>query len=380
METRKKFVKAGLLALMVACLPSLLMAQKEFRKWPKGCSPQEVGELVSQRFVAVPHPNFNGNPAPPNEITYPETCAWFGALRYAHITKNKKLLRQLEERFLPIFGPERRLQPLPDHVDHTVFGTIPLQLYAQTGKEIYYHMGMWYADEQWKMPRNTKHREAYQTLLDQGLSWQTRYWIDDMFMISAIQSQAYFVTKDRKYIDRAAIEMVKYLDKIQRPNGLFYHAEDVPFFWGRGNGWMAAGMTELLGMLPEDNPNRERILESYRRMMNSLRDYQKEDGLWGQLVDDKTTWTETSGSAMFVYAMVKGVKKGWLDETTYAPLVRKAWIALVGHIDENGDIDGVCEGTNKTNDRQFYLNRKTLPGNMHGQAPVLWCVNAFLEK
>lgn len=208
----------------------------------------------------------------------------FGALRYAHITKNKKLLRQLEERFLPIFGPERRLQPLPDHVDHTVFGTIPLQLYAQTGKEIYYHMGMWYADEQWKMPRNTKHREAYQALLDQGLSWQTRYWIDDMFMISAIQSQAYFVTKDRKYIDRAAAEMVKYLDKIQRPNGLFYHAEDVPFFWGRGNGWMAAGMTELLGMLPEDNPNRERILESYRRMMNSLRDYQKEDGLWGQLV------------------------------------------------------------------------------------------------
>ena len=59
-------------------------------------------------------------------------------------------------------------------------------------------------------------------------------------------------------------------------------------------------MTELLGMLPEDNPNRERILESYRRMMNSLRDYQKEDGLWGQLVDDKTTWTETSGSARFV--------------------------------------------------------------------------------
>ena len=115
-------------------------------------------------------------------------------------------------------------------------------------------------------------------------------------------------------------------------------------------------------------------------MMNSLGYYKKVYGLWGQLVDDKTTWTETSGSAMFVYAMVKGVKKGWLDEATYAPLVRKAWIALIGHIDENGDIDGVCEGTNKTNDRQFYLNRKTLPGNMHGQAPVLWCVNAFLEK
>ena len=132
-------------------------------------------------------------------------------------------------------------------------------------------------------------------------------------MISAIQSQAFFVTKDRQYIDRAAAEMVIYLDKIQRPNGLFYHAEDVPFFWGRGNGWMAAGMTELLGLLPKDNPNHVRILKSYRKMMDTLRQYQKEDGLWGQLVDDKTTWTETSGSAMFTYAMIKGVKQGWLD-------------------------------------------------------------------
>ena len=371
--------KLMITALLVG-IPLLASAQKAFKDWPQGTSPKVVGDLVSQRFVDVPHPNFDGNPAPPNEITYPETCAWFGALRYADITKNKKLLRQLEERFLPIFGPERRLQPLPDHVDHTVFGVIPLQLYAQTGKEVYLHMGKWYADEQWIMPRNTKHKEAYQALLDKGLSWQTRYWIDDMFMISAVQSQAYYVTKDRKYIDRAAAEMVDYLGKIQRPNGLFYHAEDAPFFWARGNGWMAAGMTELLGMLPEDNPNRARILESYRKMMDTLLSYQKEDGMWGQLVDDKTAWSETSGSAMFAYAMIKGVKQGWLDEATYAPVARKAWIALVGQLDANGDLAGVCEGTNKTNDRQFYLNRRTLPGNMHGQAPMLWCVNAFLGK
>ena len=177
-------------------------------------------------------------------------------------------------------------------------------------------MGMWYADEQWKMPRNTKHKAEYQALLDKNLSWQTRYWIDDMFMISCIQVQAYLVTKDRKYIDRAAAEMVTYLNKIQRPNGLFYHAEDAPFFWGRGNGWMAAGMTELLSSLPQDNPNYSRIMESYRKMMKTLQEYQKEDGLWGQLIDDKTSWSETSGSAMFTYALIKGVKKGWLDEAT----------------------------------------------------------------
>ena len=354
-------------------------AQNDFNSWPQGTSPREIGELVSQRFVEVPHPNFNGNPLPPNEITYPETCAWFGALRYADITDNSQLLRQLEERFLPIFGPERWMQPRPDHVDHTVFGVIPLQLYQQTGKEIYRHMGLWYADEQWMMPRETQHREAYQSLLDRGLSWQARFWIDDMFMVSAIQSQAYVVTGNRKYIDRAAVQMVAYLDKIQRPNGLFYHAEDAPFYWGRGNGWMAAGMTELLSLLPKDNIHRHRILLSYQKMMQTLCQYQKLDGLWGQLVDDPSTWTESSGSAMFLYAMIKGVKQGWLDAKQYAPVVRKAWLALVKLIDEKGDVSGVCEGTNKSKDRAFYLTRRTLPGNMHGQAPILWCVTAFLE-
>ena len=89
-------------------------------------------------------------------------------------------------------------------------------------------------------------------------------------MITAAQAQAYRATGDRKYIDRAAREMVVYLDELQKPNGLFYHAPDVPFFWGRGNGWMAAGMAELLRSLPQDSPQRPRIMEGYKLMMSSL--------------------------------------------------------------------------------------------------------------
>jgi len=83
-------------------------------------------------------------------------------------------------------------------------------------------------------------------------------WIDDMFMITAAQVQAYRATGEKKYSERAAKEMVVYLDQLQKENGLFYHAPDVPFFWGRGDGWMAAGTAELLRSLPEDNPDRPR--------------------------------------------------------------------------------------------------------------------------
>lgn len=60
-----------------------------------------------------------------------------------------------------------------------------------------------------------------------------------MYMITIVQTEAYLVTGDRKYIDRAVKEMVMYLDKLQNKNGLFFHAPDVPYYWGRGDGWMA---------------------------------------------------------------------------------------------------------------------------------------------
>ena len=131
------------------------------------------------------------------------------------------------------------------------------------------YLGLPYADSQWEVPANAKPKEK--EWAEKGYSWQTRLWIDDMYMITIVQTHAYKVTKDRKYIDRAAKEMVMYLDELQRPNGLFYHAPDVPFYWGRGNGWMAAGMSELLRCLPKKHKDRARILEGYQKMMKSLK-------------------------------------------------------------------------------------------------------------
>jgi rhamnogalacturonyl hydrolase YesR len=236
--------------------------QANLSTWPKGSSPEVIGKRVADRFIATPHPNF-GRPTPPKTITYPEVCAWYGALTFEKESKDKKLKEALIKRFEPFFSTEASLVPVPDHVDYTVFGSIPLELYIQTKDQRYLDMGKNIADKQWGPPEGPRVKEESHVFHRMGHTWQTRLWIDDMFMITAVQAQAYRATGDSKYIDRAAREMVMYLDSLQRPNGLFYHAPDVPFFWGRGNGWMAAGTAELLRSLPQNNPHRQRKNDGY---------------------------------------------------------------------------------------------------------------------
>jgi rhamnogalacturonyl hydrolase YesR len=372
-----------LVAGMAQLHPAICEAQSKkaadnFSKWPAGTSPKEVGKRVAEHFVVTPHTNF-GRATPPKVITYPETCTWYGALTFAKQTGDKELVKKLAQRFEPLFGAQDTLIPKPDHVDYTVFGSVPLELYIQTKDKRYLQVGQGIADKQWGPPEGPRVKPESHEFYNKGLTWQTRMWIDDMFMITAVQAQAYRATGDKKYIERAAKEMVVYLDSLQKPNGLFYHAPDVPYFWGRGDGWMAVGMAELLRSLPKDNPNHERIMKGYKTMMASLLKYQAESGMWRQLIDDPESWPETSCTGMFTFAMITGVKNGWLDAATYGPAARKGWLGLVSYINEDADVREVCEGTNKKNDRQYYIDRKRNIGDLHGQAPILWCATALLR-
>ena len=360
----------------------VLHAQKgesDLKHWPKGSSPTEVGKRIVVKFLNTPHSRYgNTHPeVPPTQITYPDVCAWLGGLWFAQVTNDKPMLNQLEARFNPLFDAQKNLLPKPNHVDNNVFGSLAFELYLQTKEKKYLELGLTYADAQWTLPENAKPEEkAY---ADKGYSWQTRIWIDDMFMITAVQSQAYLATGDRKYFDRAAKEMVLYLDKIQLENGLFYHSPDAHFSWARGNGWMAVGMAEMLRNMPKDNPNKARIMEGYRKMMASLLKFQEKDGMWRQIIDDPEAWKETSGTAMFTYAMITGVKNGWLDKKTYGAAARKGWLALITYINQDDELTEVCEGTNIKNDRNHYMQRKRIVGDLHGQAPLIWCATALLR-
>jgi rhamnogalacturonyl hydrolase YesR len=351
----------GALALATV-MPALAQGTDYFSNLPKGATPQEVGKKVAEHFVASPH-QYTAT------IHYAEVATWYGALSFAHLTKDDALRTELVQKFDPLLpgGAEAARIPVRHHVDDSIFGVVPLEIAIQIKDPKYLADGVGWADRQWENPQ------------PDGFSAETRYWVDDMYMLTMLQLEAYRATGDRKYLDRDAREMVAYLDKLQQPNGLFYHAPDVPFFWGRGDGWFAAGMAEMLRTLPEDHPQRARILDGYRKMMAALLKYQGKDGMWRQLIDHEEAWPESSSSGMFTFAMITGVKNGWLDGPTYGPAARKAWLAVIGYVDQNSDVTQVCAGTGKLNSLEYYLARPRRTGDFHGQAPILWAADALLR-
>jgi rhamnogalacturonyl hydrolase YesR len=339
---------------------------QSFGNWLAGVSPAEIGKRVAANFLAR---RFEFETDTNRQfVIYPEVCTWYGSLTVAELTGDRDLQSQLIKKFDYLLTPEGASRISTNaHVDFRVFGIVPLEIYLETKDEKFFELGKGLADKQWAA-----------TTAD-GITTEARYWIDDMYMIPAVQVQAYRATGDAKYLDRAALTMTAYLDKLQQPNGLFYHGTNAPFFWGRGNGWVAAGMAELLRSLPEDHPRRVRIMTSYKEMMATLLRYQSEDGLWRQLIDHPEAWPETSSTGMFAFAMVTGVKNGWLDEKTYGPAARKAWLGLVAHLDENANINEVCVGTGKGTSVEYYLDRPRNTGDLHGQAPILWTASALLR-
>ncbi|MEO0293915.1 MAG: glycoside hydrolase family 88 protein [candidate division WOR-3 bacterium] len=297
-------------------------------------------------------------------IHYAEACAGFGAARLAGLFRDKEIIEKITIRYRRVV--EDGLIRNPNHVDANVYGILPLELYIQTKDESFLKEGLELANKQWE------------DTLPGGITKQIRYWIDDVWMIGALQIQAYRATRKEIYLERAAKVISLYLKRLQKENGLFYHGEEAPIFWGRGNGWVAVGLAELLTELPSTNPYYPSILEGYRKMMNALIKYQTKSGMWRQILDKEKSWEESSCTAMFGYAITVGVKKGLLPREKFTPAYKKAWKALVKYIDEEGKLTNVCGGTGKSKEISYYLNRPKLKGDLHGQAACLWFVYSLL--
>ena len=210
---------------------------------------------------------------------------------------------------------------------------------------------------------------------------------ENLFVYGRFYGQAYRATGDHDYADAGSSALETLAAALQQKGGLFYHAPGVPVFWGRGNGLAAAGLTDLLLRIPREHPRShgragqgewyKRLITNYRDQMKELLAWQEDGGAWKQVLDSPGAWIETSGTALFVYAMATGLREGWLPEESYREAVRRAWVALLSHVDAEGRLRQISSDVPPGPTAEAYLSAEPVAGTAEGQAALLLAAAAM---
>ena len=186
-------------------------AGKYLTSWPDGCDPVQVGRGITQRFIDKGKPEITTKKGM-TYVKYTITSEWANCLEFARIIADKDMENALIAMFEPFYdsGEKAAFRSHKWHVDYSVFGAVPLQIYCLNSDPRALALGLDYADNQWSEPSSdpadwSLTKVPYEKQLEwlsQGYSPQTRLWIDDMYMITFLQLQAYRATGDSSWMTR----------------------------------------------------------------------------------------------------------------------------------------------------------------------------------
>lgn len=206
------------------------------------------------------------------------------------------------------------------------------------------------------------------------LGEQRTLWADDLYMSVPFLSRYYELTGEEKYLEMAAKQFIlfkKYL--LIKDCGVFSHVYDfrresgscVP--WGRGNGWVIFSLTELLEKMPEKFYMRTELEELFRELIYAWLKLQGENGMWHQVLNDMTTYEETSCTAMMLYALSRGIRFGIIKDENAVAAAKRAWEGLADiSVEYHGNVYGVCRGSGYSFDPEYYRNLSWNYNDTHG--------------
>jgi len=176
-------------------------------------------------------------------------------------------------------------------------------------------------------------------------------WSDALFMAPAAWVGLSKATGDKRYLDHADAEFWATTDYLFDPADHLYFrdsrfitrrdANDRKIFWGRGNGWVFAGLVNILKVLPADHPSRPRYEALFKQMAAKLITLQGAEGYWPVSLLEPQAIPETSGTGFFTYGLAWGVNTGLLPAKTYRPATLKGWSALERAVAPDGKLGWV---------------------------------------
>jgi len=281
-----------------------------------------------------------------------------------------------------------------DELDDIQPGVLLFPLYERTGDERYkkalYHLVSLLKNWPTNPSGGFWHKGHY----------RNQMWLDGLYMAGPIAVQFAKTFGEREYVDKLIFQALLMDKHTKDPvTGLLYHGWDetkeaewadpvtglAPEFWGRAIGWYPVALLEMFEHLPDDHPDKAKLVTIVQDLLIALTKYQDSaTGLWYQVIDKgdrPDNWLENSCTALFVHAIAKAVRFGYLD----AEYMEYAWKGYRGVIDtlkfdENGNvvIGNICIGTG-IGDYAHYIARPTSENDLHGAgAFILMCVEMNL--
>ncbi len=189
-------------------------------------------------------------------------------------------------------------------------------------------------------------------------------WIDAIQMAMPVYAQMYKITGDEAYLDHA-MEMYRW-SRNECGGGLFNEADglwwrDADFvppykekdgnqcYWSRGNGWVLAALVRVMDQMKPKGKAYKELKKDFIMMCDALAKCQREDGFWNVSLVSPATFggKETSGTALFLYGISWGLRKGYLKEKAFRPVADKAWKAMATEALHKDGFLGYVQGTGK---------------------------------
>jgi len=280
-------------------------------------------------------------------------------------------------------------------LDNVLCGRSALMLGNVLLKEKYYKAAEQMRDQLKTQPRNS----------DGGFWHKNRYpnqmWLDGLYMAEPFYAEYATTFHEDEDFDDIAKQFILIEQHTRDPKtGLLYHGWDQSHkeqwanpqtglsqnFWGRADGWYAMALVDVLDKFPADHPKRAELLAIFNRLAVAIQKYQDpKTGLWYQILDkanEHGNYTEASASCMFVYALAKGVREGYLP-AKYLPVAEKGYKGITekfletdanGQLNLNGTVSvgGLGGKPYRDGSYQYYMSEKVVQNDPKG-------VGAFIQ-
>jgi rhamnogalacturonyl hydrolase YesR len=185
------------------------------------------------------------------------------------------------------------------------------------------------------------------------------WWCDALFMSPPALARLAGITADDRYLTFMHRAWAETYDELyDAEERLFYRDERYridaqgrgprerngeKIFWSRGNAWVLAGLARLIPELSASEPRLDFYIGVFRAMAERVAELQPTDGLWRASLRDPDAYPagESSGTALFTYALAWGVENALLDEDRIRPVIERAWRALYENVDVEGRLGRV---------------------------------------